>query len=157
MFKKFVAGIIWLYSLINMRQLQICFNQPKTWHQIVCWFNWIYLYLPVLAWCDHKIVLQMKTKQFYDHIMQKLVKTGKTTEINKQTNFMFSLNWIKSGNVSYLLSRLKDFWEEGICTNAWLKMSLYIVNNFLSFVAMCLWGGVPCLIHFATFNNHKGS
>ena len=32
----------------------------------------------VLAWCDHKFFLQIKTKQFYDHIMQKLVKTGKT-------------------------------------------------------------------------------
>ena len=48
------------YSLINMRQLQILSNS-----------------LPVLAWCDYKIVLQIKTKQFYDHIMEELVKTGK--------------------------------------------------------------------------------
>jgi hypothetical protein len=34
-------------------------------------------FLPILAWCDHKIVLQIKTKQFHDHIMQELVKTGK--------------------------------------------------------------------------------
>ena len=65
------------YSLINMRRLQILFNYPKTWHRIVCWFSWICLFLPVLAWCDHNIVLQNKTKQFYDHIMQELVKTGK--------------------------------------------------------------------------------
>ena len=65
------------YSLINMRQLQILFNWTKTWHRIVCWFSWIYLYLPAPAWCDHKIVLQIKTQQFYDHIMQVLVKTGK--------------------------------------------------------------------------------
>ena len=38
------------YSLINMRQLQSLFNQSKTWHQIVCWFSWISLFLPVLAW-----------------------------------------------------------------------------------------------------------
>ena len=29
-----------------MRQLQILFNQTKTWHGIVCWFSWIYLFLP---------------------------------------------------------------------------------------------------------------
>ena len=46
-----------MYSLINMSQLQILFNWPKTWHWIVCLFSWIYLFLPVLAWCDHKIVL----------------------------------------------------------------------------------------------------
>ena len=39
-----------LYSLINMRQLQILFNEAKTWHHIVCWFLWIYLFLPVFAW-----------------------------------------------------------------------------------------------------------
>ena len=33
--------------------------------------------LPVFAWCDHNIVLPIKTKQFYDHIMQELVETGK--------------------------------------------------------------------------------
>jgi hypothetical protein len=50
------------------------------------------------------IVLQIKTKQFYDHIMQKLVKTDKNTEINKQSDVNFRLNWIKFGAVSYLLS-----------------------------------------------------
>ena len=27
--------------------------KPKTWHEIVCWFSWIYLFLPVLAWAAH--------------------------------------------------------------------------------------------------------
>ena len=36
--------------------------------------------------------------------MQKLVKTGKYTEINKQSNVKFWLNWIKFEAVSYLLS-----------------------------------------------------
>ena len=27
------------YRLINIGQLQILFNQTKTWHQIVCWFS----------------------------------------------------------------------------------------------------------------------
>ena len=57
--------------------------------------------LPVFAWCDHNIVLQIKTKQFYDHIMQKLIKTGKNTEINKQFYVKFWLNWTKFGVVSY--------------------------------------------------------
>ena len=65
------------YSLMNMRQLQILFNWAKTWHRIVCWFRWISLFLPVLAWCDHKIVLFWSAEQFYDHIVQELVKTGK--------------------------------------------------------------------------------
>ena len=34
----------------------------------------ISLFLPVFA-CDYKIVLQIKSKQFYEHITQKLVKT----------------------------------------------------------------------------------
>jgi hypothetical protein len=48
-------------------------------------FSVFYLLLPVFAWCDHNIVLQIKTKQLYDHIKQKLLKTGKNTEINKQS------------------------------------------------------------------------
>jgi hypothetical protein len=78
-----------------MRQFHIFSNQAKNWHWIVCWFLYFYLFLPVFAWCDHNIVLQIKTKQFYDNIMQKLVKTGKNTEINKQSNVKFWLNWIK--------------------------------------------------------------
>ena len=73
----FWVQLSWTYSLINMRQLQILFNYTKTWHGIDCWFSWIYLFLPVLAWCDHKIVPQIKTKQSYDHNMQEVVKTGK--------------------------------------------------------------------------------
>ena len=34
-------------------------------------------FVPVLAWPDHKIVLFLSAEQFYDHIMQELVKTGK--------------------------------------------------------------------------------
>ena len=52
------------------------------------------LTLPVFAWCYHNIVLQIKTKQFSDHIMQKLVKTQKST--NKQSDVKFWLNWNKN-------------------------------------------------------------
>ena len=72
-----------------MRQFHIFFNQAKNWHKIVCWFLRFYLLLPVFAWCDHDIDLQIKTNQFYDHIMQKLVKKGKNTEINKQSDVKF--------------------------------------------------------------------
>ena len=74
------------YRLMYMRQLHILFNETKTWHRIVCWFLWFYLFLPVFAWCDHKIVLQIITKQFYDHTMQKLIKTGKYTN-NPMSSF----------------------------------------------------------------------
>ena len=40
----------------------------------------------VLAWPDHKIVLLIKTKQFYDNIMQELVKIGKVSKISKQSD-----------------------------------------------------------------------
>ena len=92
------------YSLMNMRQLHSLFNEAKTWHWIVCWFLCIYLFLPVFAWCAHKIVLFWSAEQFYEHIMQKLVKTGKYTEINKKSDVKFWLNWIKYGAVSYSLS-----------------------------------------------------
>ena len=44
---------------------------------------------------------------YYDHIMQKLVKTGKNTEINKQSNVKFWFIWIKYGAVSYSLNYKK--------------------------------------------------
>ena len=52
----------------------------------------ISVYLPVFTRCNHKTVLQIKTKQFHDHIMQELVKTGKYTEINKQSDVKV---WLK--------------------------------------------------------------
>jgi hypothetical protein len=56
----------------------------------------ISVYLPVFTdFCmmsDVLIKLQIKTKQFYEHIMQKLVKTGKYTEISKQSHVKFWLN-----------------------------------------------------------------
>ena len=58
---------------------------------------WISVFLPA-----HKIVLF--DQQFYEHITQKLVKTGKYTEINKQFYVKFWLNWRKSRTVSYSFS-----------------------------------------------------
>ena len=64
---------------MNIRQFHIFFNRAKNWHRIVCWFLCFYLFLPVFAWCDHKIVLFWSAEQYYDHIMQKQVKTQKST------------------------------------------------------------------------------
>jgi hypothetical protein len=47
--------------------------------------------LPVFARCEHRIVLQIKIKQFYDQIMQnwyKQVKTQKSTN-NPMSSFGF--------------------------------------------------------------------
>ena len=42
-------------NLMNMRQLHILFNYVKTCLLISLWFLCFYLFLPVFAWCDHKI------------------------------------------------------------------------------------------------------
>ena len=47
--------------------------------------------------CDPEIVSQIKTKQFYDHNMQELVKTGK---FNKQSHTKFWFTWIKFEAIS---------------------------------------------------------
>ena len=60
--------------------------KTKTWHEIVCWFSWIYLFLPVLAWCEHEIVLFWSAEQFYDYIMQKLGYSAKSTN-NPMSSF----------------------------------------------------------------------
>ena len=54
-----------------------------------------------------KIVLQIKTKQFDEHIMQKLGNSGKFSKINKQSDVKFWLKWREHGAVSYLLSCTK--------------------------------------------------
>ena len=69
--KKYLKQILTLK--IDMRQLQILFNETRTWHRIVCWFLWIYLFLPVLAWCDHKIVF------FFFYLLSHHKRTGKIT------------------------------------------------------------------------------
>jgi len=40
----------------------------------------ISVFLPVFARCDHKIVLQIKTKQFYDHIIPSFGSIEKNME-----------------------------------------------------------------------------
>ena len=43
-----------------------------------------YLFLPVFALCAHKIVLQIKAKQFFDQVMQELRK-NREIQLNQQT------------------------------------------------------------------------
>ena len=50
------------------------------------------------------IKLFCSADQFYDHIMQELVKIEKFSWINKQSDVKFRLNRMKFGAVSYLLS-----------------------------------------------------
>ena len=103
---------IWILirMLCQKKYWQVQLNKYETATNLIQWCQnltsnclLISVFLPVFAWCNHNIVLQIKTKQFYDHIMQKLVKTGKYTEINKQSYIKFWLNWIEFGAVSYLL------------------------------------------------------
>ena len=101
----------------------------------------ISVFLPVFAWCDHKIVLQIKTKQFYDHIMQKLVKTGKNTEINKQSDVKFWLNWIEYGAVYYSLSCMIsgiwfwwNFYDNLNCTTPCCNSSFFSLYTCVDFV-----------------------
>ena len=51
------------YSLIFMRPIYYIDTWAIIWHGIVCWFMVFSLFLPVLACCDHKIVLHIKTRK----------------------------------------------------------------------------------------------
>ena len=44
----------------------------------------ISVFLPVFAWCDHKIVLFWSAEQFYDQVMQELRK-NREIQLNQQT------------------------------------------------------------------------
>ena len=54
----------------------------------------ISVYLPVFASSCMMLIklVFLSAEQFYEHIMRKLVKTGKSTEINKQSDVKFWLN-----------------------------------------------------------------
>ena len=79
-----------------MRQFHIFFNQAMNWHRIVCWFLCFYMFLPVFAWYDHNIVLQIRSKQNNFMIT--------SCRIKKQSDLKFWLNWRKYETVSYSFS-----------------------------------------------------
>ena len=73
------------------------------------------------------IILFCRSKQ--NNFMITSWKTGenrKNTKINKQSDVKFWLNWIKLGDVSYLLSLylLPEFWKEQI------KLSTILENTW---------------------------
>ena len=76
-----------------------------------CVFTCIYWFLH-----DVLIKLVCRSKQFYEYIMQKLVKTGKYTEINKQSHVKFWLNWRKYRSVTYSFSFTKKLSTPGTFT-----------------------------------------
>ena len=80
-----VSEVIITAYLMNMRHQTapylIQFSQNLTSDCLL-----ISVYLPVFALCAHKIVLQIKTKQLYELIMQKPVQTGKSPN-NSISNF----------------------------------------------------------------------
>ena len=78
--------------MVQLNKYETAPNFIQLSQNLTCWFLCFYLFLPVFAWSDHEIVLFWYAEQFYDHIMQKLVKTGKNTEINKQSDVKFCLN-----------------------------------------------------------------
>ena len=86
------------YSLMNMRQLLGLFAD-------LCVLSVFYQFLHHV----HTIVLLWSAEQFYEHIMQELVKTGKYTEINKQSDVKLWLNWIKFWDIAYLAVNCSKF------------------------------------------------
>ena len=101
-----------------MRHFHIFFNRGKNWHQIVCSFLCFYQFLHDVI-IILNIVLQIKTKQFYDHILQKLVKTGKNTKINKQSDVKFWLKW--NLELSHIYQAVM------------VKSTVEILQNFMAF------------------------
>ena len=78
-------------------------------------------------------------EQFYELVMQKPVKTGKYTEINKQPQVKFWLNWIKYGTLSYLSScNLKSTFNNNWTWQQLLEKKELIFRsmlcNYLAFV-----------------------
>jgi hypothetical protein len=118
-----------MYSWINMMQLHILFNQAKIWHQIVCW---LLCFLPVYTSFCIMWSLNCSAEQFCDHVMQKLIKTGKNTEINKQSDVKFWLSWRKYGAVSYLLScKENKIWNRFKCDFKMALIPLVHANKIL--------------------------
>ena len=67
-----------------MRQLQIYSIKPKLDIGLFVDLAEFPCFYAVLAWPDHKIVLQIKSKQFFDQVMQELRK-NREIQLNEQT------------------------------------------------------------------------
>ena len=91
------STLIRTYVQLNKYETVPYFLQLSQNLTIDCWL--ISVYLPVFALCAYKIGFFLFAEQFYDHIMQKMVKTQKST--NNLTSSFGLLNGIKYGAVSY--------------------------------------------------------
>ena len=123
-------------SLVQLNQYEkapyfLQLSQNLRWNCLL-----ISAFLPVFAWCDHKIVFDWSAEQFYDHIMQKLVRTGKNTEINKQSHVKFWLNWRKYETVSYLFSCIYSDDVQNYSFIRFLRKCLY-PNSRLQAYLLC--------------------
>ena len=91
-----------------MRELQILFNQPKTWHRIVCWLSWIYLFLPVLL---HDVIIKLFCRSKQKSLWSHHATTGKNREIQlKQQTIRCQV-----------LDSLNKIWSRLISINLYLK------------------------------------
>ena len=120
------------------------------------------LFLPVFAWCALKIVLFSSAEQFYEHIMQELVKT----EINIQSDVKFWLNWIKFGAVSYLLSCIQHQFQHSMtCPNdissglwsglfVWAYKLLDVIQYYTQVTASCSRKKIICHNFLISYQFH---
>ena len=74
-FTRYHSNQTTIISLISLRLIYYCDTWSIIWHDIVCWFIFFPLFLPVLVWCDHKIVQTSKQKQFSDRVAQIIVNS----------------------------------------------------------------------------------
>ena len=80
--------------------------------------------LPVFAWCAQKVVLIWSAEEFNEHMMQKLVKTVKNTEIKK-----------KKSNVKFCLE-LSHIYKAVLKFNYHAELLLFLIFIFLLFVML---------------------
>ena len=111
-YKCTCTTLIWMqYILISIRQ-NYNFNMlAMIWHGIFCWFLKIYQDLKRFAAQEHRFVFVFIFRcadQFYVPNVQGQSKTGKKSEINRQTFIFWWLNSRKYRSVWYLFSCTKS-------------------------------------------------
>ena len=106
--------------------------------------------------CNIKYCLQIKTKQFYDHILQKLVKTQKSTS-NLMSNFGLNEIWsclIFIQLYKNLNANSNIFLSHCGCQRQWL-LSVFLDLIFLvSRSANSMWGVIFMMQHKFTLREH---
>ena len=112
------------------------------WHEIVCWFLKIYQDLKRFATQEHRIVFVLIfrcAEQFYVPNMQEQSKTGKKSEINRQTFVIWWLNSRRYRSVWYSFSCKKKI--PAYIRDCWFfsENHMYVYLFFDCFtLALCL-------------------